>query len=155
MQKEMQIAEAGHGESLPKLVDQFRVEFPDFRLDKRDLIHKMRSSAEIDGGGHKRFVHRQRKMPVTANPRFVSERLNKRLAKRNSNIFGQMVPVNMNIPRRPDFQVNERMPREKRECMVEKAEAGLDFGRTGPVEIELKRNVRFLRFSCNYGMTHF
>src|ERR1700722_10073175 len=73
---------------------------------------------------------------IAGDPLHVAERLLHRLAERDTDVFGSVVLVDMQIALGLDGQVDPGMPRQKIEHMVEKAYPSRDRRRAGAVEID-------------------
>ena len=75
----------------------------------------------------------------------LAERLGKRRAERDGHVLDRVMGIDMKIARRRDLEIDQRVPRDLLEHVIEKADPGLDPGRTRPVEIERDADRRFLR----------
>src|ERR1051326_2646672 len=85
----------------------------------------------FQGGGcvlasHIKWILRLKPGPIPPYPFFVAERLQKRLAQRNPAIFDRMMRIHLQIPLAPQLQIDNRMPREQRQHVIEKRNPGLD-----------------------------
>ena len=71
---------------------------------------------------------------VAGDALLVAERLQEGLAERDSGVLGRVVLVDMQVARHLDVDVEEAMPREELQHVVEEADAGRDLGLAGAVE---------------------
>jgi len=60
----------------------------------------------------------------------------------------------MEIARRVDLDIDQRMARELLQHMVEKADTGCDIGKAGAIESDAGDDIGFLGFSCNGAGAH-
>ena len=84
----------------------------------------------------------------------VAERLLHRLAERDADIFGGVVIIDMQVALRLHSDVHARMPRQEIEHVVEKADAGFDFGYAGAVEIDRDVDIGFLGGAFDRAFAH-
>ena len=121
-------------EALPEHLDELGVEGADCRHRKGDMEHRRRPAAEIDGDRGEGFVHRQCEVAVAADPAAFAEGLAHRLAEGPPHVFDGVVAVDMEIPRAADREIEQRVPGEEREHVVEEPQAGGDVGLARAVE---------------------
>jgi hypothetical protein len=91
---------------------------------------------------------------VSRNAFHIAERLLEGLTKRDANIFGGMVMVNVQVAFGLDGDVDARMPRKQVEHMVKEAYAGRDRCAARSVEIDFNLNVGFLGLALNGTLAH-
>jgi hypothetical protein len=84
----------------------------------------------------------------------VAERLLDRLAKRDADVLGGVVVVDMQVALGLDGHVDAGMPRQQIEHVVEKADPGVDPGRAGAVEVDGDLDVGFLGGALDLRLTH-
>ena len=80
----------------------------------------------------------------SGNPGHVAQSLVNGLTQSYARILDGMVLVDMQIALRPDIDIDQRMAGELFQHMVEKADAGRDFGGAGAIEIDANVNPGFL-----------
>jgi hypothetical protein len=71
------------------------------------------------------------------------------LAQADSNIFGCMVAIDMGVSIAMDFEVNQAVPGEKGQHVIQKANTCRDLGNPSPVQVENELNIGFGGFPMN------
>ena len=94
-------------------------------------------------------------MAVAADAALVAERERKRLAERDAAIFHGVVRVHGQVAVAAQFQIHRRVFGKQREHVVEKRDAGFDFGFSPAVEIEADGNFGFQRVAFDFGLPRF
>ena len=142
----MQGDAAVHRQRGEKLAHQFGVERADLRRGEIHLPHQIRPSAEVQRGAHQGVVHRQQAGAIAADSALVSQRLHQRLAERNAGILDRVVVVDMGVALGLDGEVDQRMPRQLVQHMVEEPDPGPVVVLPGAVEVhgDLDRGFRGL-----------
>ena len=77
-----------------------------------------------------------------------------RLTESDAGILDGVMLIDMKIARRADFDIDQRMPGELLQHMVEKADAGRDFGEARAVEIDADRDLGFLGLARDGAFAH-
>jgi hypothetical protein len=91
---------------------------------------------------------------VSADAPHVTERLPHRLAKRNADILGGMVMVDMQIAGRLDVDVDPGVAGEEIKHVIEKADPGRDRRSATTVEVDRDCDVGFLGGSFDRCLAH-
>jgi hypothetical protein len=113
---------------VPKIGNQFAVEFADLGRRHGDVPDPVSAASEVYGGRDQSLIHGQEGMPVTADAGPISKGSIDRLAKADSHILGRVVSVDTQVTRASDAQVDESVAGEQLEHVVEKADSRRDFG---------------------------
>lgn len=82
---------------------------------------------------------------------FITESFAQSFTEANTDVFHRVVGINVQIAFRKDFQIEGSMLRQMGEHMIQKPDAGLNFGGTGAIEIQFELNLRFRRGSVDSG----
>ncbi len=107
------------GKTTQKFLHQLEGKKADRLHAARRAVLQVRPPAEIDHRAAKRLVHRNMRGPVPADAALVAKRPGKRTAQRDADILDSVVKIDLDIPVGHDLQVEEAMPREEREHVVE------------------------------------
>ena len=142
------------GEGLEELANERRVESADLLGRKLGPEDQERPTRHVERDPGQGLVHRQQAVSVAGQSPLVAERLGQRLAERDACVLDRMMIVDMAVALGPNGDVDERMTRELIEHMIEKADAGLDVGDAGPIEVEADLDARLLGFACNRALAH-
>ena len=94
-------------------------------------------------------------MAVTADAAFVAQRGGDRLAKRDAAVFHRVMRVHFQIAVAAQIQIHRRVLGKQREHVVEKGNAGFDFGFPLAIQIEADGNPGFLGVPFDFGRTRF
>ena len=146
-------ARAG-SEAVEPMFDQLRVPFAKPRHAKRYFPHKIRTARNVERAPRQGFVHRRIGRAITGNAALIAQSLQHRLANSDTGIFGGVMLVDMQIAYRLDLQIDERMPRQLLQHMVQKANACGHVIYTTAVEVDLNINGRFVRLATDRACTH-
>ena len=141
-------------EGLEPLLHQFGVESADLVPHKLGLEHQKWTAGDVDRNAGQCLVHRDMNIGVARDALHVAERLLKRLAQRNPDIFGGVVMIDVQVALGPDRHIDARMPREEIEHMVEKSDSGRDRCAAGPIEIDFNLDISFLGLALNDSLAH-
>ena len=139
---------------LEELAHQLGVERADLRRRHLDVPDQVGPAGEIQRGAHQRIIHRQKARAIPHDPALVAQRLGQSLAQRDAGIFDRVVIVDMQIARRPHGHVDQRMPRQLVQHVIEEPDAGLVVIDTRPVEVDLDRDIGFRRLAADAGTAH-
>ena len=142
------------GESLEKLAHEFGIEIADLGLREFCPENQKRPAGNIHRDPRQSLVHRQEHIREPCNSRHVTQGLADRLTQSYAGILDSMMLVDMEIARRVDLDIDQRMARELLQHMVEKADAGCDIGKAGAVESDADHDIGFLGFSRNGAGAH-
>jgi hypothetical protein len=142
------------GESLEKLAHEFGIKGANFCLREFCPEDKKRPAGNIHGDPCKSLVHRQQHIRVSCDAHQVAKGLADRLTESYAGILDSVMLVDMKIAFCTYVDVDERVARELLQHMVEKADAGCDFGEASAVEIDADGDIGFLGFSRNGAVAH-
>ena len=145
VQRQMECTFCSVDKTLPKFMNEFRVELPDLRRLKFNIIDETGTSRKIDGGCCQCFIHRQGKMSEPPQTGFVAESLGKCLTENNTGVFDGVMSIHMQIAASMERHVDQGMGGKKCEHVVEEAQTGGNLRRAGAIEVECQRDLRFLR----------
>src|ERR1019366_9847954 len=135
------------GESLEKLAHEFGIEGAYFSLREFCPENQKRPAGNIKCNRRKRLVHRQEHVREPGYAGHAAQGLADRLTQSYASILDGVMLVDMKIAFCTDVHVDQRVARELLQHMVEKADAGRDFGQAGAVEIDADGDIGFLGFS--------
>lgn len=135
VQKDVEVALGVCCECLPKIFDEFAVEFTDLLSRHGGLKDQVASAAEVHSDSRQGFFHGQHDMTVASDTGFGTEAIPEGLAETDADIFGGMVGIDVGIAVGLDFQVDQGVFREEDQHVVEESDAGVDFVLTGAVEV--------------------
>jgi hypothetical protein len=151
MQQEVQVNQGVRGHRFPENRNKLRVKVTDLLGRKVDSKHERHATAEVHGGRHERFFHRQRDAAVTDDPLLVSQRLGQRLAETDAGVLDRVVMIDVNVADRFDGQIEQRMLGQQSQHVIEEADTGVDVRLAAAVEIERQINGRLGRLPMNGG----
>jgi hypothetical protein len=151
VQDDVQVAQRVGGRGLPEVFDQFAIELANFCSAEWRLKNKEISAAQIEGRGNERFFHRQREMPITANSPLVAQGLLDRLAEADADIFHRVMLIDMQIAIGLNGQIDQGMPGEQLEHVIEKAYAGGDVCLAGAIEIQFEPDIGLFGLAMDRG----
>src|ERR1700730_1382006 len=132
------------GEGLEKLAHEFAIEGAYFRLREICPEDQKSPARDIYRNPRKGLVHRQEHIRETGDAGHVAQRLAHRLTERYAGILDSMMLIDMQIARRADFDIHQRVARYLLQHMVEKANPGRNSGPAGAIEIDADLDVGFL-----------
>lgn len=95
-----------HGKGLKPLANQFRIEGAHLVVRELRFEHKEWTTRDVDRNAGKGLVHRYVDVAITRDAPHIAKRLFESLAKCNSAILGRVVLVDVQIPLRPELQVD-------------------------------------------------
>src|SRR5580704_1731208 len=142
------------GEGLEKLTHEFAIEGAYFRLREFCPEDQKRPARDIDRNSRQGLVHRQKHIRETGDAGDVAQGLAHRLTERYAGILDRMMLIDMKIPRRADFDINQRVARKLFQHMVEKADPGRNSGHAGAVEIDADLDAGFFGLARNGAVAH-
>ena len=120
---------------VPEFLNEFRVELTDLLRWEFNAVNKRESSAQVERRRDERLFHRQRHASVSRDALLIAQSFTDRAAETNSHVFHRVVMIDVKIPVCFHSQVEQPMPREERQHVVEEADAGTDVVLTGTVEV--------------------
>jgi len=114
---------------------------------QRHFPDEVRPARQIERAGGARFVHGQGGPTITNEPRLFADGSGDRLSDDESQIFGCVVAVDLDVARRPHCKVDEAVASDLIDHVAQKRQRGVDLSATGSVQIQRDFDGRFLRFS--------
>ena len=134
--------------------DQLGIPLTQTRHRKADLPHKIGPPRNIECATGQRLVHRRISRAIARNPALIAQRLQNRLANRDSGVFGGVMLVDMQVADGLHLQVDQRMARQLFEHMIKKADAGRNLINAGAVKIDFDINRRFVCLAADSPGAH-
>jgi hypothetical protein len=150
MQSEGRLSDEG----LKKFADQFGVEVADLGGIKSRPPDETWPPGNIERHPRQRFIHHQMDVGEADDTALIAERRRDGLAQSNANIFYAMVMIHLQIAFCGDFEIDERMPRQLLEHVIEKTDSGCKLGHAGTVQNDGDGDFGFLRSPANRGTSH-
>ena len=99
-----------------------------------DVVVQERPAAHVHHRADQRLVQRHEGVAVAADPGTVAQRLGDREAEGDPDVLHRMVPVHVEIALRLDREIEQRVPRQRLEHVVEEPDAGAHRGLAPAVE---------------------
>ena len=121
---------------------QFSIERTDLRRVKVKIVGQQAASAPVEGAGDQCLVHWDEGVAVACEARLVADGVSQGLSKRDADVFHGVVVVNVQVAGRLDTQVQQSMPGDVGEHVVEKADAGDDLAPAVAVQGDAQGDVR-------------
>jgi hypothetical protein len=143
-----------HRESLEELAHELRVELANLRRMECRPEDEERAAGDVERDARQRLVHGQERLRVAGDALEIAQRLAYGLPQRDAGVFNGMVLIYMQIALRGDLQIDETVPRDLIEHVIEEADSGRNIGFTGPVEVHLDADIGFLGLSLYRGASH-
>src|SRR5690606_34224376 len=97
-------------------------EVPDVAGGEAAVQHEVRAARKVDGDVRQRLVHRYGDAGRAPNAAVVAQRAENRLPQADGDVFGRVVPVDVEIALHGDFEIEEAVAREERQEMIERAD---------------------------------
>ena len=94
------------------------------------------TTAKVESTQDEGFIHWDRRIPVAGNTRFVAKRLAQRHPEDNPDILDRVVVIDVQIPTRVDGQINQTMPCDLGEHVLEEADASGEGGCALSIEVD-------------------
>ena len=147
----MQVTLSLLSEGLPEVFRQLGIKVAQLRLWNVSVPDKVGPATEIDGCGRQRFIHGQRAVAITADACLVAQRLQHSLAQCNAGVFHAVMGINVQIALHLDIQIDERVPGQKMEHVIEEPDAGGDVSLAGAIEVDADADLRFVGLAVDLG----
>ena len=122
------------GEGAEELLEQLGVHVADLVAGEGDRPGEEGAAGDVDRRLGQGLVHRQQGLAVAADAALVAERLAQRLAEHDADILGGVVEVDMQVALGLHRQVQQGVAAERRQHVVEEADAGGDLDLARAVE---------------------
>ena len=124
-----------------------RVERADDPGLRPQVVHEVRSAAEIHGDGDEALVHRHGDRGVAHDALAIAERFIDRAAEHEAEVFHGVVLVHVEVALRLHREVEETVHGDELEHVVEERQSRIDRGFSRAVEREAHLDVGLLRAS--------
>src|SRR5688572_12775624 len=141
------------GEALEEFMRQLAVESTDHAALEGHVHDEARAAGKIDDHAGQGFVQRYIGMAIAADALLVAHRLVHSLAQRDADILHRMVPVDMQVPLGLDIQVDEAMPGDLVQHMVEETYARGELRLAGAVQVDPDGDLGFRGVAGDFGGT--
>lgn len=93
-------------------------------------------------------------MPITDDRLLLADRLGKRLAKGNTDVFYSVMGINGKVALSPDLQVDQAMPGDLIKHMVEKGNAGVQVLLSRAIKTHFHRDMGLSSFTRDLSGSH-
>ena len=153
VQLDVEINQGIGGNRLPEVIHELRIEFADLLCGKFQIADVPGSAGEMGRDGDEGFLHGEREAAVTDNPLLVTPSLGEGLPETDTDVFDSVVLIDLQVSFGSDVEVDETVTGEEGEHVVEKADAGIDPGGTGTVQIETEFDLGFGGLAADGGGT--
>ena len=122
----------GAGERLEGVLHVLERESAHALTSEGEVDDGVRPPADVDDGRRDRLVHRHRGVTEPPDPGPIPERLGKRGPQGQGHVLDRVMVVDVDIARRVDLEVEQRVMGERPEQVVEEANAGVDLALPAP-----------------------
>ncbi len=112
------------------------------------------AAGKVDRDARQRLVHRLERIGEAGDAAGIAQRLADRLAERDAGVLDRVMRVDMQVALGRDVDVDQRMPRDLVQHMIEEADAGRNVRYAGPVEIDADLDGGFFGFAGDLGFAH-
>jgi hypothetical protein len=131
---DMEVQISVRTEGPEKFFYQLETELPSGSRMVRLLVMEVRSAAQIYGHLNQGLVHGKKNPSVTFYSNFIAQGLNQAFPENNGGIFDAVMIIDLEIATDFNLEIEQAMPAEQGEHMIEKRDAGLDGGSAGPID---------------------
>ena len=138
-------------EALKELVEQINIETADHAACEAHVEHQPRAAGQIEHHPRQGLVQRHIGMPVTSDTLLVSDRLGEGLTQRDADILHRVVRVDVQITPGEDIQIDQTMPGDLVEHVLEKRYPGLHACHPAAVEIDRDSDLRLQGIAFDAG----
>lgn len=108
-----------------------------------------RTPGEVDDHARERFVQRHIGMAIAANALLVADGASEGLAKGNADIFHRVVVIDVQIALAMNVQVDQPVPGDLVQHVLEKGDANIEVGLAGTVQVDLDFDLRLQRVALD------
>lgn len=122
MQDGVQVHQCVGGDGRPEFLNQFRVEVANLFGRKGHLPDKCHSTTQVDRSGDECFFHGQREVSIAVYAPFVTQGLLQTASKADPNVLDRVMLINVQVATGCDRQVEQTVPGEQCEHVIEKAD---------------------------------
>jgi len=116
-----------------------------------DVVRKVGTSRDIQHAPNQRLVQRHQGIGISANARPVPQCPGEGLSQHDAGVLDRVMTVDVEVATGFDRQIQQRMPRQGGQHVVEEADAGLDRGVAPAVEVDPYPQIGLARFSGDFG----
>ena len=141
-------------ESLEELAHELTVELADHGRGKGAVKEKARAPRQVEHHARERLVQGNAGLAVAHDALFVAQGVLEGLTDHDAGVFDRVVTVDFKVSLDGDRQVNEAVPGNLLEHVIEKADAGRYRTGAGAVQVQADFNLRFFGVTGNDGGTH-
>ena len=149
---EVQVEARVVGERPEEVLEELRRHGADHRRLERHVEVQERPAGEVDDAARQRLVERDVGVAEADDALLVAERLLERLAQHDAHVLDRVVRVHVQVALRRDLQVEAAVGRERRQHVVEEADARRDLRPPVAVEVERQADLGFLRAARDGGL---
>ena len=144
MQQYMQVALRFGSECGKEFFGELAVKLTDpLALQPLHAPNEGRSAAKVERHRGQNFVHRQRSPSVASDAGAVAERLFKRAAEHETDVFDRVVRIDFDVALRDNRQIKYAVPRKRIEHVRQKRHWRIDRTRTHPIDRQLQGDLGF------------
>jgi hypothetical protein len=132
------------GEGAKELLEQLGVHLADLGTLEPDVPGQEGAAGDIDRGLHQGFVHRDQRAAEPADTALVTQRAGNRGTEDDADVLGGVVKVDVQVAVSPEREVDQAVPRQRCEHVIEEADTGRNLGDAGAVEVHGQGDIGFL-----------
>ena len=136
MQQHVEVAVGVGRKGLPKMLDQFTVECADLERRDRGMVLEGIATSEINGGRDEALIHWECEVPIASDTRPISERLVDRLSQGDTDVFGGVVVVNVQVTLGDHVQIDQRMFGKQVQHVIEESNAAGSFSLAVTIKVD-------------------
>ena len=125
-----------YAERAEKFLKETHIEITHKGLRTRSPEAKKRTAPEIDCALAERFVHWQQEETVAPDAAAFAERLVEGVTECKPEILDTVMVIDVGIALEGDIQIDEGVPRQEFEHVIEESDTGMNGILTGPIEID-------------------
>src|SRR5581483_5392836 len=141
-------------ESVEEVGNQLRLQVSDDAYANFGFDYSCCATREIHGSDAKSFIHRHYEISSAKNAAFVAERLRKRLAEGDADVFDRVMLVDVEIAVCRKLQIKCAVVRKEFQHVIKDADAGRDFVTSAAFDRETKAYLRFFCIAVDGGFSH-
>lgn len=139
---------------LKKLANQIDIERANRRAGEINVERQPGPTGQVDNHAGQCLVERHISVTIATDSLFVTQRLGQGLSDGNPYILDGMVSIDMQIPRRLHLKVDQAMPRDLIEHVIEERHARKKTAFPAPIEIDANGNLSLQRVSGYFCLAH-
>lgn len=141
-------------ETLEELADQVHIELSNHCTGKFDAIDQTRTSRKIDHDPRKGLIKRHVGMAVAAQALLVTHCLGQCLPQGNADVLDSVMPVDVQIAPRLDFNVHHAVAGNLIQHVIKKTDTGRQNRLARTIEVQANGNLGFKGIAGNFGLPH-